>query len=344
MKTFYSPLHHKRTATTELDGGVLVSPYEKPSRVETILARLQLREPGPVLPPEMFDMAPVLRVHDPEYIDFLQHCWKEWKAAGKPGEAIPAIWPARGMRQRLPEDIDGRLGYFAFSADTSITQGTWEAAKSSVDVALSAWQTVQGGERAAFALCRPPGHHASTDQMGGYCFINNAAVVAQSFIDNGASRVAILDVDFHHGNGTQSIFYHRSDVFTVSLHGDPDQVFPHFLGFEDETGTGEGRGFNLNLCYPPGTDYKVWKQGLIRACDQLTSFKPDALVLALGVDTYEHDPISSFRFTSDDYLDLGACIAALGLPAVITMEGGYAVDAIGVNVVNVLEGFQTQLE
>ncbi len=152
MKTFYSPLHHKRAATTELDGGILVSPYDKPSRAETILARLQTRNPGPVLSPEVFDLAPVLRVHDTAYIDFLQTCWQRWAAAGKPGEAIPAIWPARGMRQRLPEDIDGRLGYFAFSADTSITEGTWEAAKSSVDVALSAWQAVHAGDRAAFAL------------------------------------------------------------------------------------------------------------------------------------------------------------------------------------------------
>ncbi len=179
--------------------------------------------------------------------------------------------------------------------------------------------------------------------MGGYCFINNAAVVAQSFIDHGVARVAVLDVDFHHGNGTQSIFYHRGDVLTISLHADPDQVFPHFLGFEDEVGTDEGSGFNLNLCFPPGTSYPVWRQGLQRACAKINAFRPDALVVALGVDTYEHDPISSFRFASDDYLDLGACLAALGMPTVITMEGGYAVEAIGVNVVNVLEGFEAKV-
>lgn len=339
MKTYYSDLHHKRDATTELDGGVLVSPYERPSRAEKVFARVLEQNTGPVLKPDVFDLAPVLRVHTAEYIEFLQQCWQDWKAAGKPGEAIPAIWPARGMRQRVPEDIDGRLGYYAFCADTSITEGTWEAAKSSVDVALSAWKSVQAGDRAAFALCRPPGHHASSDQMGGYCFINNAAVVAQAFVDGGAHRVAVLDVDFHHGNGTQSIFYDRNDVLTVSLHGDPDKVFPHFLGFDDETGAGEGTGFNLNLCFPAGTTYAVWRQGLMHAFHQLSLFDPDALVVALGVDTYEHDPISFFRFTSGDYLNLGCCIASLNLPTVFTMEGGYDVDAIGINVVNVLQGF-----
>ena len=340
MKTFFSPLHHKRTVTTELDGGILVDPYEKPSRVETVLARVQLQQLGPVLEPETFSLEPILRVHDAGYIDFLQSCWQEWKAAGKPGEAIPAIWPARGMRQRVPKDIDGRLGYYCFCAETSVTEGTWEAVKASADVALSARKAVQGGERAAFALCRPPGHHASADQLGGYCFINNAAVSAQAFLDDGAKRVAILDVDFHHGNGTQSIFYNRSDVFTVSLHGNPDYAFPHFLGFEDETGEGEGEGFNLNLCYDPGTPFSEWQKGLELACQRIADYKPDALVVALGVDTFEGDPISFFKLTSKDYLTMGARIEQLGLSTLFTMEGGYDVDAIGVNAVNVLEGFE----
>lgn len=181
----------------------------------------------------------------------------------QPGEAIPAVWAGRGMRHRLPKDIDGRLGYYSFAAETSISDGTWEAARASANVALTAQKLVAEGERAAFALCRPPGHHAHADLFGGYCFFNNAAIVAQAFRDQGYGKVAVLDVDFHHGNGTQAIFYDRNDVLTISLHGDPDLVFPHFLGFEDETGEGVGEGYNLNMVYPPNTPtasgVRAWK-------------------------------------------------------------------------------------
>lgn len=339
MKTVFSPLHNRRTAKSELDGGILVDPYEKPSRAETILARVKHQGLGEVLAPDTFGLEPILRVHSREYVEFLRQCWQDWTAAGKPGEAIPAVWPGRGMRERIPKDIDGRLGYFSFAAETSITEGTWDAACASANVALTAQRLVAGGERAAFALCRPPGHHAAADLFGGYCFFNNAAIAAQAFLDQGAERVAILDVDFHHGNGTQSIFYERSDVLTISLHGDPDLVFPHFLGFEDETGAGAGAGCNLNLIYPPGTGYGVWSEGLEKACRRVAEYRPDALVIALGVDTFEEDPISFFKLASDDYLTLGARLAKLGLPTLFTLEGGYDVEAIGINAVNVLEGF-----
>ncbi|WP_336365501.1 histone deacetylase family protein [Marinobacter sp. C2H3] len=339
MKTIFSPLHSRRNVRTELDGGQLIAPHEKPSRAETILARVRGQGIGEVLAPETFGLDPVRRVHTPDYVAFLETCWRDWQAAGKPGEAIPAVWAGRGMRHRVPLDIDGRLGFYSFAAETSISDGTWEAACASADVALTAQKLVANGERAAFALCRPPGHHAHADLFGGYCFFNNAAIVAQAFRDQGYGRVAILDVDFHHGNGTQAIFYDRSDVLTLSLHGDPDLVFPHFLGFEDETGEGDGEGFNLNLVYPPGTPWAVWSQGLETACERIAGFAPDALVVALGVDTFEEDPISFFKLTSADYLQLGERLARLGLPTVFTMEGGYDVDAIGVNVVNVLEGF-----
>ncbi|WP_404363298.1 histone deacetylase family protein [Marinobacter sp.] len=339
MKTVFSPLHHRHTVKTELDGGILIAPHEKPSRAETILARVRHQGLGEVVAPDEFGLDPVLRIHTVEYVDFLRNCWHDWTAAGKPGEAIPAVWPGRGMRNRLPKDIDGRMGYFSFGAETSITEGTWDAACASANVALTAQKLVADGERAAFALCRPPGHHAAADLYGGYCFFNNAAISAQAFLDQGAKRVAVLDVDFHHGNGTQSIFYDRKDVLTISLHGDPDLVFPHFLGFPDEAGSHDGDGYNLNLAYPPGTPFITWLEGLEKACERIREYSPDALVIALGVDTFEHDPISFFRFTSGDYLVLGERIGALGLPTLFTMEGGYDVEAIGINAVNVLEGF-----
>jgi len=339
MKTVFSPLHNRRSVKTELDGGLLIEPHEKPSRAETILARVQSQQLGEILKPEEFGLAPVQRVHTADYVDFLEQCWTDWLAAGKPGEAIPAVWCGRGMRARIPKDIDGRLGYYSFAAETSISDGTWEAARTSANVALTAQKLVAQGERAAFALCRPPGHHAHADLFGGYCFFNNAAIVAQAFRDQGAERVAVLDVDFHHGNGTQAIFYDRADVLTISLHGDPDLVFPHFLGFEDETGAGDGAGHNLNIVYPPGTPFREWCQGLERACQRIAKYRPDALVVALGVDTFEDDPISFFKLKSDDYVSLGQRLQRLGLPTVFTMEGGYDVDAIGVNAVNVMQGF-----
>jgi len=340
MKTVFSPLHSRRDVKTELDGGLLIAPHEKPSRAETILARVKDQALGEILEPEEFGLEPIKRVHTPNYVAFLENCWREWQADGKRGEAIPVFWAGRGMRHREPKDIDGRLGYYSMGADTSISEGTWEAACASANVALTGQKLVAEGERAVFALCRPPGHHAHADLFGGYCFFNNAAIAAQAFRDQGYERVAVLDVDFHHGNGTQSIFYHRNDVLTISLHGDPDLVFPHFLGFEDETGEGDGEGYNLNIVYPPGTPFSVWRQGLETACQRIADFGADALVVPLGVDTFEDDPISFFKLTSPDYLTLGQRLAQLGLPTLFTMEGGYDVDAIGVNAVNVMQGFE----
>ncbi|MPT39670.1 MAG: histone deacetylase family protein, partial [Achromobacter sp.] len=211
--------------------------------------------------------------------------------------------------------------------------------QAAADIALTGVDLVAGGEKSAFSLCRPPGHHAHAGTMGGYCFINNAAVAAQSFRDRGAARVAILDVDYHHGNGTQSIFYERGDVLTVSVHGDPTTEYPFYLGYADERGQGEGAGFNLNLPLPVGTGFADWTRALEQGLAAVRAFKADAVVVALGVDTYEGDPISRFKLKSADYLQVGRLLAGLGLPAVFTMEGGYAVADVGINVANVLDGY-----
>jgi len=282
-----------------------------------------------------------LRVHDPAFIGFLQNCWEQWKADGMRGEAIPTVWPGRSMPQsRVPDHIEGKMGYYCLANETSISDGTWEAAKASANVALTAQAKIAAGARAAFALCRPPGHHAASDAYGGYCFINNAAVSAQAFLDQGAKRVAVLDVDFHHGNGTQEIFYHRSDVLFCSLHGDPREAFPHFLGYADEKGAGDGDGFNVNIPMGRGTPYSEWASALDSALAKIKHYAPDALVVSLGVDTFESDPISFFKLKSDDFTHYGARIATLALPTLFIMEGGYAVKEIGINAVNVLTGFQ----
>jgi acetoin utilization deacetylase AcuC-like enzyme len=218
--------------------------------------------------------------------------------------------------------------------------GTWEAATAAVDVALTGADLVQGGNRAAFSLCRPPGHHAAADFFGGYCFLNNAAIAAQAFIEAGSKRVAILDVDYHHGNGTQAIFYDRADVFFASIHADPRQEYPFFLGYAEETGAGAGADCNANYPLPWGSGFDVWGAALDDASRKIAAFGADALIISLGVDTFEKDPISKFKLKSDDYPKIGAAIAALGLPTLFVMEGGYAVAEIGVNAVNVLTGFE----
>lgn len=341
MKTVFSPLHAGHAGTMELISGAIVPGFEKPSRAEFIRARVESEKLGPILPPEVHDLAAAKRVHRADYIDFLPTVWPQWQAAGREGSAIPFTWPTRGLRSDvLPKSIDAQLGFYSFDGGAPFVQGTWDAIKSSYDVALTAAAVVKGGERAAFALCRPPGHHAGAGFMGGYCYINNAAVAAQWFRDQGAGRVSILDVDYHHGNGTQEIFYSRNDVQVLNLHGDPMVEYPYFLGHADERGEGPGEGFNLNYPMPFGTDWDAWNANLEDACKRLADYAPDVVVVSLGVDTFEKDPISQFKLKSADYPRIGARIAKLGLPTLFVMEGGYAVEEIGVNAVGVLTGFE----
>ena len=339
MKTFYSEKHKLRDAKTELYGGQLVQPFERPSRAEYIRDRVAEVGLGPIVTPDDFGMEPILKVHDADFVQFLQEAWALWEKEGFKGEALPTCWPSRRMSNKKPAFIEGQLGFYALASETSYTDGTWEAAYASAQVALSATQEVLSGEH-AFALCRPPGHHAAYDMYGGYCFLNNAAVSAQYMRDNGKKRVAIVDVDFHHGNGTQDIFYAREDVFFASLHGDPMDAFPHFLGHADEIGTGRGIGFNHNFPMPPGTSFEAWRTALANALDKVAAFNADAIIISLGVDTFESDPISFFKLKSPDFITYGADIAALNLPTLFVMEGGYDISEIGLNTVNVLTGFE----
>ena len=342
MITIYTAEHRLRSARTELHGGELVAPFECPERAQYVLDRVLASKLGEVIAPHRFGLAPVTRVHDERYLEFLGSAWAQWIADGRRGEAIPDCWPARRMRQREPDTIVGKLGYFAMAGETSISGGSWEAARAAADVALTGAELLHGGAGGAFALCRPPGHHAARDLYGGYCFLNNAAIAAQYLRDHGAARVAILDVDFHHGNGTQDIFYERDDVLFASLHGDPRAEFPYFSGYADETGAGGGLGCNVNFPLQPGTTYAQWSAALALALARIHAFRADALVVSLGVDTFSGDPISSFRLASPDFHAYGRLIGACALPTLFVLEGGYAVAEIGVNVVNVLQGFEEE--
>ncbi|WP_404384547.1 histone deacetylase family protein [Caenispirillum salinarum] len=341
MLTVYSEdcrLHHGRA---ELNEGQLVPCFENPSRTDIVLDRLKAVDLGEIVAPRDFGVEPLKRVHDAGFVDFLAECWDLWTAQGRDWDAIPFTFGKRGMRDdRIPKDIDGRIAYYAMDAGTPLTAGTWKAATASANCALSAAEQVAGGLKSAFAACRPPGHHASIDYYGGYCFLNNAAIAAQALRDNGAARVSVLDVDYHHGNGTQSIFYDRADVQFLSLHADPEVEYPYFLGHADETGTGAGEGFNHNFPLPWGTDWERWSGALEEACRRIQGYRPDVLVVSLGLDTFEQDPISKFTLSSDRYPLVGARLAALKVPTVFVLEGGYAVDDLGVNAVNVLTGFE----
>ena len=342
MKTIYSEKHILRDPKTELFGGELVPPFECPVRVEHVVKEINKRNFSKIIGPKHFSKEPLLRIHSEQYLNFLENCWIDWKAAGYKGEAIATTSPSKRMTRDIPpREIDGRLGYYCLASETSISKGTWEAAYLSADVALTGAELINNGSTSAFSLCRPPGHHAATDMFGGYCFVNNAAVSAQYLLDNGATKVAILDVDFHHGNGTQSIFYDRNDVMFCSIHGDPMDAFPYFLGGDDEMGEGDGLGYNFNYSLPPGTSYSAWSQSLDSAIAEIHNYQADALIVSLGVDTFENDPISFFRLKSADFIDYGRKIGKMKLPTLFVMEGGYAVEEIGINTVNVLEGFES---
>jgi acetoin utilization deacetylase AcuC-like enzyme len=341
VKTVYTDRHRAQAGRAELIDGQLVACFEKPERADLVLDAVVAAGLGQVVEPTLHGRAPIERVHTPAFLDFLEHAWEEWTAVHGDIDGLPLCWPTRGFGDRVPDAIDGKLSYYSFDAGTPLTAGTWDAATAAVDVALTGADLVLGGERSAFALCRPPGHHASTDAYGGYCFLNNAAVAAQAMRDRGAARVAVLDVDYHHGNGTQAIFEARSDVVFASLHGDPRQEYPYFLGYADEHGTGEGEGATRNFPMAWGTGFEEWSAALDEAGRWIEGHRPDVLVVSLGVDTYVGDPISQFRLATSDFPAVGRRIATLDRPTLFVFEGGYATDALGANVTAVLSGFDT---
>jgi acetoin utilization deacetylase AcuC-like enzyme len=343
MKTFYNAQHSLHQGKVEMFRGEMVPCFEVPARADYVLQELQKRQLGSIESPPAFDANLLTRIHSPRYIEFLQSAWSDWvalDAANANKDAFPATWPVRSFRSDIaPRNFSARMGLFSFDAGTPLTSGTWAAALEGAACAHAAALALTQGQRASFALTRPPGHHAGPDFFGGYCFLNNAAIAAQSLRDAGFAKVAVLDVDYHHGNGTQACLYERADVFFASIHGDPHTEYPFFLGYADERGAGAGLGCNLNLPLPRGTGFATWRSALQTALQAIEKFGADALVVSLGVDTFEGDPISGFQLASSNYLEMGQDIAAANLPTAFVFEGGYAVAEVGVNTVNVLEGF-----
>ncbi|MEO0501103.1 MAG: histone deacetylase family protein [Pseudomonadota bacterium] len=335
MLTFYDPIQADHAPARELHNGDWADYAECPGRADQLATAF----PAAQLPERHGDEA-ILAVHDADYVAFLRAAHDDWLGAGREGDAIPYAFPVVGRRPLTLDRIDARLGRYGFDAATPIAAGTWAAARAGADGALAATEAVMSGAvGTALALCRPPGHHAGRDYFGGYCYLNNAAIAAQAARDAGAGRVAILDVDYHHGNGTQDIFYDRSDVGFVSLHADPRTDYPFYWGHADETGEGEGAGHNRNYPLQRGTAAPEFLEALDAAVRRIAEWRPQILVISYGADTFASDPISAFRLKTEDYPEIGGRIAALDLPTVIVMEGGYAVDDLGANVGAFASGF-----
>jgi acetoin utilization deacetylase AcuC-like enzyme len=341
MRIIYSHHHHYHRGT-ELKNGKIQASVEQPNRAEIILKHIQSLQLGEITAPRDYPISTYYGVHSPRYVRFLSQAWKEWVATGKSYEAFPLVWPVRDLcSDKEPHTIEGKLGFYAMDAGVPITSGTWTAVRSSANLALTGADLLSEGDFSAFALCRPPGHHAASEYMGGYCYLNNAALAAQRLREKEAPRVAILDIDYHHGNGTQSIFYARNDVLVISIHGEPQNTYPYFSGYADEKGDKAGLGFNHNYPLPHGTTWLTYQAALSEACKQLMVYAPAKLVVSLGVDTFEQDPISHFKLKTEDYLRLGTHIRTLNIPTLFVMEGGYKVEDLGRNVANVLQGFES---
>ncbi len=338
MQVFFSPAQQRHAPQTFLLRGRLVESPERAERADALLAAA--RGAGhTILEPRCFGRAPVEVVHDSGYLAFLEAGHAAWQRLANPSaEITPNIHPNRHMSHR-PSGIVGLAGWYLADTGTPIGPATWEAALAASDTALGACEAVLAGAGAAYALCRPPGHHAYADMAGGFCFLNNAAIAA-AFARQRHQLVAILDVDVHHGNGTQGIFYERADVLFVSLHGDPAGFYPFYAGYAEETGRGAGAGFTVNLPLAHGTGDDDYILALAKALEHIRLYAPGLLVVSLGLDASADDPLGVLKISAAGFARIAASIAGLGLPTVLVQEGGYLSSVLGANLAAFLGAFE----
>jgi len=343
MKIFYSPSHIMHHPPFEvLEGGEKSPSFEIPGRVENVMLLLKQKNWAEIVAPSDHGLDPILAVHDQGYVEFLQTAFQLWTAGVVNYEHMaltPATFPP-GAHRRVPQSILGKAGYYMMDLSAPIGAETYNAALQSAYCALSGAEALVNGEKSTFALCRPPGHHAGKATCGGYCYLNNSAIAANWLSRN--SRAAILDIDYHAGNGTQEIFYSRRDVLTISLHADPALEYPYYSGYADETGEGEGKGFHLNIPLPFGLDDAGYLAALQTALSRINDFEPGFLVTSLGMDIFMDDPLGKFKITSQGIKQIGRNIAETGIPTLIVMEGGYDLESIGHNFITFLENFIDQ--
>lgn len=337
MKAFYAEEQKRHDPRSFLSSGAQKPNPEKPERVERLFAGATAAGCA-VERPKSYGLGPLAAVHTPEYIAFLQTIFERWqRIEGASPEVVPIIHPL-ARDGVYPASAVGQAGYHMADTACPISADTFDSACWSAWSAVAAADEVMSGAQAAYALCRPPGHHAFADVAGGFCFLNNSAIAAQRLRGN-AARVAILDVDLHHGNGTQGIFYSRADVLTVSIHADPIRFYPFFWGYAGERGQGAGLGYNFNLPLERGSGDDVFLEALKAAGKRIQAFAPDALVVALGLDAFEGDPFGELAVTTAGFARIAEAIAKLRLPTVIVQEGGYLCDALGDNLTSFLGGF-----
>jgi acetoin utilization deacetylase AcuC-like enzyme len=349
VKVVYTAAHLGHDPRVEVERSNAHSPFEHTGRAERIRETLAADPAFEFVAPAEHGVAPIEAVHHAGLVRFLSSAWADYQREVAPArEVIPDVFMRADLRRAMgdrgePASVNGKLGWWCFETTTPLTEGTYGAARAAVDVALTATSIVTGGARAAYGLCRPPGHHATTDLYGGYCFFNNAAIAAHHVASTTGTKVTVLDVDYHHGNGTQQIFYERDDVQFVSLHGDPARAYPYFTGYADEVGTGRGRGATLNVPLPARTADDPYLDALDRACEAVRAFGPSLVVVSLGLDTFVTDPIADLAITTDGFRRSGERVGAMGLPTVVLQEGGYDVAALGDNVRAWLTGLAATL-
>lgn len=350
MRVVYDSRHVLHDPKREVQHGVPIAMYEIPLRAEAIRQALEDDGGFELTGPSEHGVGPIIAVHDARMVGFLEEVWSEWRAAGPPAggaSQAPELFPDTilhpAVREGMgpapePAAVAGRIGYWCWETMTGLVPGSYQAARIAVDVALSAADLVLAGETMAYALTRPPGHHSPRAAFGGYCLFNFASIAATYIGDKTGGRIAILDVDYHHGNGTQQIFYRTDRVLYVSLHAHPDRAYPYFTGWVDERGAGPGEGFNLNLPLPAGCSNATYLRCLDDALDAVAGYEPDILLVSLGFDTYGQDPIGDFALSTDTYHEMGARVAALGKRTLILQEGGYFVPKLGENAREWLRG------
>jgi acetoin utilization deacetylase AcuC-like enzyme len=339
MRTVYAEQHKGHATDDVLFEGHPYVTEEVPERAECITRAIELAGLGPVIAPSDHGLEPILAVHDAGFVAFLQSVYAE--SAARFGEASPVFpWTfATRYNGRKPKSLLGLAGYYAFGWGTPILEGTWEAAYWSAQCALTAADLVRAGASVAYALCRPPGHHAAADLFGGFCYLNNAAIAARYLQQPDGARVAILDIDYHHGNGTQTIFYADPTVLFCSLHAHPDDDYPYFWGWADELGAGLAEGLNRNWPLFRDTDDAAYLDALDAALRVIVDFAPEFLVVSAGFDILEGDPVGCFAVTIDGLHEIAKRISKARLPAVIVQEGGYALDRLGDSAVTFLKAF-----
>ncbi len=336
----------------EIFVGVRTPGTEVAERADTILAALVEAEAA-VVDAEGHPDSALQAVHDAALLEFLESAWDEWTGAGLDRErgqdrVVPYVFAHAALTSGRPAAVPtagwAKTGYFAYDTMTLIGPGTWEAARAAVDVALTAVDLVAAGAPFAYACCRPPGHHVCRACYGGSCYLNNSAVAASAFADRLGGPVAVLDIDAHHGNGTQEIFYERGHVLVGSVHVDPGAGwFPHFLGFADETGTGDGAGANKNLPIPPGAGDEAWLDAVNELASWARAGGAASLVVPLGVDAAAGDPESPLNVTATGFRRAGRLLGELALPTVLVQEGGYDLESLGRLVREVLLGVEEGL-